>query len=129
MLGLDGPFLSKVILQNTKSLKLYELRRQRCYALWSDRDGTSNSTATMDQTANGKEQTVKAKEETMKEKVGAAKEKEGTAKAKVGVANEKDGAVKAKVGVAKEKGGTAKEYTFVWTFDEVKLLLKSCKTF
>ena len=61
---------------------------------------TSNSAATMDQTASGKERNAKAKEGTV-----SAKGKERTAK-------EKDGATK------------AKEQAFVWTDDEVELLLK-----
>ena len=61
---------------------------------------TSNSAATMDQTANGKERNAKTKEGTV-----SVKGKERTAK-------EKDGATK------------AKEQAFVWTDDEVELLLK-----
>ena len=60
----------------------------------------SNSAVTMDQTANEKERNTKTKEGTV------------SAKGKERIAKEKDGAMK------------AKEQAFVWTDDEVELLLK-----
>ena len=61
---------------------------------------TSNSAVTMDQTVNEKERNTKTEEETV------------SAKGKERIAKEKDGAMK------------VKEQAFVWTDDEVELLLK-----
>ena len=76
---------------------MFTWKRPRCY-LSAAKMATSNSAATMDQTAKGKERMAKAKD--------------GTAKAKD------------KTTIAKDKGAKAKEPVFVWSDDEVELLLK-----